>query len=79
MSETDGQGNSGKTWSRKKIAILIVGILFIFMLVVILGYVFVKMSSQDEFSNIMTTVPAILSNNTNCIVSADKHSILNVS
>ena len=77
MSETDDQGNSSKTWSRKKIAILIVGILFIFMLVVILGYVFVKMSSQDEFSNIMTTVPAILSNNTT--VSADKYSILNVS
>ena len=77
MSETDGQGNSSKTWSRKKIAILIVGILFIFMLVVILGYVFVRMSSQDEFSNIMTTVPAILSNNTT--VSADKYSILNVS
>lgn len=77
MSETDDQGNPSKTWSRKKIAILIVGILFIFMLVVILGYVFVKMSSQDEFSNIMTTVPAILSNNTT--VSADKYSILNVS
>ena len=77
MSEANDQGNSGKTWSRKKIAILIVGILFIFMLVVILGYVFVKMSSQDEFSNIMTTVPAILSNNTK--VSADEYSILNVS
>ena len=33
------------------------------MLVVILGYVFVKMSIDDEPSNILTD-PAILSNNT---------------
>ena len=47
------------------------------MLVVILGYVCVKMSggsSDDESYNVMTTVPVILSNETT--LSADKYSIL---
>ena len=66
MSDTNGQPNSSKTWSRRKIAILIVGILFIFMLVVILGYVFVTMSSEDDsyVTTVMTTAPSVLSNDT---------------
>ena len=74
MSETNEQANSSTTWSRRKIAILIVGILFIFMLVVILGYVFVTMSSEDDSYNVMTTAPSVLSNNTT--VSTDINSIL---
>jgi len=77
MGETNERANSSNSWSRRKIAILIVGILFIFMLVVILGYVFVKMSdssSDDDFHNLMTTVPTILSNETT--VRADRYSIL---
>ena len=69
MTDTNGQANSSKTWSRRKIAILIVGILFIFMLVVILGYVFVTMSSDDDSYNVMTTAPSVISNDTT--VSAD--------
>ena len=67
MGETNERANSSNSWSRRKIAILIVGILFIFMLVVILGYVFVKMSdgsSDNESFNTTTTVPTILSNET---------------
>ena len=78
MGETNERANSSNSWSRRKIAILIVGILFIFMLVVILGYVFVKMSdgsSDDESYNIMVTVPTVLANETT--VSTDKYSILN--
>ena len=77
MGETNERANSSNSWSRRKIAILIVGILFIFMLVVILGYVFVKMSdgsSDDESYNAMTTVPTILSNEST--VRTDKYSIL---
>ena len=77
MGETNERVNSSNSWSRRKIAILIVGILFIFTLVVILGYVFVKMSdgsSDEESYDITTTVPVTLLNATT--VSPDKYSIL---
>ena len=68
MNEEIGQANSGKAWSRRKLAILIAGILFIFTLVVILGYVFVKMSFEDDMMDFSSI--SVL-NATSTTVSAD--------